>query len=198
MAKKKEIKVDLIYTRDNLKQFNITGNNAFRWAILVLLVIYCLLQIVFLVGKTVNLSLIACSLVLIGLGYIYDVFLFNLTYKRTRLNNNDEDLKLTLKLTDDKILSQRAGDKKEYGYDYSVVRKLIETKDMMIILLQYKLGFPIMKNNTSDKEIEEVKKKVLEKNPNVKIRKYHPYKTWLLLIFLIINIIFLGISFVLR
>jgi hypothetical protein len=198
MAKKKEIKVDLVYNKDNLKQFNITGNNAFRWAILVLVIVYSLFQIVYLLGKEISLSLIACSFVLIGLAYFYDIFLFNLTYKRTRLNNNDEDLELTLRLTDDKIISQRKGDKKEYGYDYSVVRKLIETKDMMIILLQYKLGFPIMKNNTSSEELEEIKKKILEKNPKVKTRKYHPYKTWILLIFLIINIIFLGLSFIFK
>ncbi|MBQ4031774.1 MAG: hypothetical protein II625_08480 [Bacilli bacterium] len=198
MTKKKEIKVELEYTKENLKKFNIVGSSFFRWSILLLLVMYTVFQILFLVNGKIEMTLIIVSLFLIAICYFYDYYLFNLTYKRTKINNNNEELKLILRFSDNQIISQRIDDKNEYTYPYSIVRKIIETKEMLIVLLQYRLGFPIMKYNTSSEEIESIKKKVLEKNPHVKLRKYHPYKSWVLLIFVAINAIFLGIFFALK
>jgi len=195
MPKKEELKATLIYNKENLHRFNLAGYNSFRWVVLILVSLYTILQILDLIfNKTIPTSIPIVCILLIGLEAFYEFYISNLLYKRTLINNNNEDVELELSFKDDAFMSQKKGDKGEYKYGYDTVKKIIETKDMIVIVLKYKLGFPIMKNNTSEETIDKIKRYVLEKNPHVKVRKSYIYKSWILLILAIINAILLGIA----
>lgn len=199
VKKEKTITADIEYNKKNLIEFGKVANNGFRYIGLIFVVVYTIISIILLsITKKIPNMIIVSSLIIIALVFYYDYYAMSLQYKRMRQNNNDKDVKLTLNFKNNLVTAKNKDTNGIFEYQYENVKKIVETKKMLVIFFKYGVGMPIMKENTNEETIEDIKKVVINNNNRIKYRVVIPYYSWILLIPFIINIVLLIINITIK
>ena len=90
----------------------------------------------------------------ITFGVVFTIFAFlikvtgrnKLQYKRYKSLNNNEDVEANIKIGKEKIIStSKKGDTS--SYEFSQIIGIIETKNLLVLKLEYNMGIIINKNN---------------------------------------------------
>ena len=90
----------------------------------------------------------------------------SLNYKRMVESHNGKEPSLDIILTDNLIIGKDGKNKSEYSYD--AVRRVVETNNLVILVLKYKLGITLDKRNLTGGNVKDLEKFLLKKCPNVK------------------------------
>lgn len=118
---------------------------------------------------------------------------YNLGYKRYRSLNGDKDVEITVKINDEKIVNTRQDGSISY-FEFSQITRVVETKNLLILMLKYNSGIIITKNNIEGGTKEELIRHLLLKCPKVKPQKALKSEKWQILrkvIFILYIVIFL-------
>ena len=123
----------------------------------------------------------------ITFGVIFLIFAFlikvtgrnKLQYKRYKSLNNNEDLETHIKIGKEKIIStSKKGD--TASYEFSQIIGIIETKNLLILKLEYNMGIIINKNNLEGGTKEELIDYLFPVCNNLKKKKVTNSKRWLI------------------
>ena len=123
----------------------------------------------------------------ITFGVIFLIFAFlikvtgrnKLQYKRYKSLNNNEDLETNIKIGKEKIIStSEKGD--TASYEFSQIIGIIETKNLLILKLEYNMGIIINKNNLEGGTKEELIDYLFSVCNNLKKKKVTNSKRWLI------------------
>ena len=123
----------------------------------------------------------------ITFGVIFLIFAFlikvtgrnKLQYKRYKSLNNNEDLETNIKIGKEKIIStSEKGD--TASYEFSQIIGIIETKNLLILKLEYNMGIIINKNNLEGGTKEELIDYLFSMCNNLKKKKVTNSKRWLI------------------
>ena len=90
----------------------------------------------------------------------------NLNYKRMIESHNGKEVELDIILTDDNIIGKDGKNKSEYSYDS--IKRIVETNNLIILGLRYRLGITIDKRNLSGGNTRDLEKFLLKKCSKVK------------------------------
>ena len=119
-------------------------------------------------------------------GVIFAIFAFlikvtgrnKLQYKRYKSLNNNEDVEANIKIGKEKIIStSRKGDTS--SYEFSQIIGIIETKNLLVLKLEYNMGIIINKNNLEGGTKEELIDYLFSVCNNLKKKKVTNSKRWL-------------------
>lgn len=122
----------------------------------------------------------------ITFGVIFAIFAFlikvtgrnKLQYKRYKSLNNNEDVEANIKIGKEKIIStSRKGDTS--SYEFSQIIGIIETKNLLVLKLEYNMGIIINKNNLEGGTKEELMDYLFSVCNNLKKKKVTNSKRWL-------------------
>lgn len=122
----------------------------------------------------------------ITFGVIFAIFAFlikvtgrnKLQYKRYKSLNNNEDVEANIKIGKEKIIStSRKGDTS--SYEFSQIIGIIETKNLLVLKLEYNMGIIINKNNLEGGTKEELIDYLFSVCNNLKKKKVTNSKRWL-------------------
>ena len=122
----------------------------------------------------------------ITFGVIFAIFAFlikvtgrnKLQYKRYKSLNNNEDVEANIKIGKEKIIStSRKGDTS--SYEFSQITGIIETKNLLVLKLEYNMGIIINKNNIEGGTKEELIDYLFSVCNNLKKKKVTNSKRWL-------------------
>lgn len=122
----------------------------------------------------------------ITFGVIFAIFAFlikvtgrnKLQYKRYKSLNNNEDVEANIKIGKEKIIStSKKGDTS--SYEFSQIIGIIETKNLLVLKLEYNMGIIINKNNLEGGTKEELIDYLFSVCNNLKKKKVTNSKRWL-------------------
>ena len=122
----------------------------------------------------------------ITFGVIFAIFAFlikvtgrnKLQYKRYKSLNNNEDVEANIKIGKEKIIStSKKGDIS--SYEFSQITGIIETKNLLVLKLEYNMGIIINKNNIEGGTKEELIDYLFSVCNNLKKKKVTNSKRWL-------------------
>ena len=122
----------------------------------------------------------------ITFGVIFAIFAFlikvtgrnKLQYKRYKSLNNNEDVEANIKIGKEKIIStSKKGDIS--SYEFSQITGIIETKNLLVLKLEYNMGIIINKNNLEGGTKEELIDYLFSVCNNLKKKKVTNSKRWL-------------------
>ena len=122
----------------------------------------------------------------ITFGVIFAIFAFlikvtgrnKLQYKRYKSLNNNEDVEANIKIGKEKIIStSKKGDTS--SYEFSQITGIIETKNLLVLKLEYNMGIIINKNNLEGGTKEELIDYLFSVCNNLKKKKVTNSKRWL-------------------
>ena len=124
----------------------------------------------------------------ITFGVIFAIFAFlikvtgrnKLQYKRYKSLNNNEDVEANIKIGKEKIIStSKKGDTS--SYEFSQIIGIIETKNLLVLKLEYNMGIIINKNNLEGGTKEDLINYLYFVCNNLKKKKVTNTKGWLIL-----------------
>ena len=124
----------------------------------------------------------------ITFGVIFAIFAFlikvtgrnKLQYKRYKSLNNNEDVEANIKIGKEKIIStSKKGDIS--SYEFSQITGIIETKNLLVLKLEYNMGIIINKNNLEGGTKEDLIYYLYFVCINLKKKKVTNTKGWLIL-----------------
>ena len=124
----------------------------------------------------------------ITFGVIFAIFAFlikvtgrnKLQYKRYKSLNNNEDVEANIKIGKEKIIStSKKGDIS--SYEFSQITGIIETKNLLVLKLEYNMGIIINKNNLEGGTKEDLINYLYFVCNNLKKKKVTNTKGWLIL-----------------
>ena len=124
--------------------------------------------------------------IVITFGVIFAIFAFlikvtgrnKLQYKRYKSLNNNEDVEANIKIGKEKIIStSKKGDTS--SYEFSQIIGIIETKNLLVLKLEYNMGIIINKNNLEGGTKEELIDYLFSVCNNLKKKKVTNSKRWL-------------------
>ena len=124
----------------------------------------------------------------ITFGVIFAIFAFlikvtgrnKLQYKRYKSLNNNEDVEANIKIGKEKIIStSKKGDTS--SYEFSQITGIIETKNLLVLKLEYNMGIIINKNNLEGGTKEDLINYLYFVCNNLKKKKVTNTKGWLIL-----------------
>lgn len=122
----------------------------------------------------------------ITFGVIFAIFAFlikvtgrnKLQYKRYKSLNNNEDVEANIKIGKEKIIStSKKGDTS--SYEFSQIIGIIETKNLLVLKLEYNMGIIINKNNLEGGTKEELIDYLFSVCNNLKKKEVTNSKRWL-------------------
>ena len=185
-----EIKYDI----NNLRELTISARHTQRNAYFIVLFLLIIEQIFFVV-RSHELDFLIPLFSLFMSAYIVYFDLSKLGYKRQVLNNDNKELTHVVELYQDKVLLKNKDNDNYYPFHYTDVKKVYETKNLLVIILNLNMGIAIRKDSLKDK-LDEVKEFLLENCPlkKKKIKMVVPLTTYFFIASAIIDAIFLGIS----
>lgn len=89
-----------------------------------------------------------------------------INFKRMIENHGGKDVSLDIILTDDAIIGKDGKNKSEYSYDS--IKRIVETNNLVILVLKYRLGIVIDKRNLTGGNVVDLEKFLLKKCFKVK------------------------------
>lgn len=117
----------------------------------------------------------------------------SLNYKRMVESHNRKEVCLDIVLTDDCILGIDGKNQSEYSYDS--IKRIVETNNLIILVLKYRLGITIDKRNLTGGSLSDLKKFLSKKCLKVKkIEQAQKYDKQYFELTLIIGIVFFIIA----
>lgn len=168
------------YTLDykTYKEFS-RGYIATKKLSIIMSIVLFMLLIIYICTKKYDI-IISCGIIIFIIILIVKLTGRNkLQYKRYKSLNNDEDMENTVKITKSKILTKtKKGD--ITNYEFSQIIGLIETKNLLILKLNYNMGLILNKNNITGGTKEELINYLLSVCTNIKKKKLINSKKWLI------------------
>lgn len=183
------------YTLDykTYKEFS-KGYIATKKSSIVMLFVVLVLLILYMFYRDYETVILFGSLFLIFAFLIIVTGRNKLQYKRYKSLNNNEDLDANIKIGKEKIIStSKRGDTS--NYEFSQIVGIIETKNLVILKLEYNMGIIIDKNTLEGGTKEELIEYLFSVCKNLKKKKVIKSKKWL--VFRNIMFVLMAITFIL-
>ncbi len=193
--KNERFKSSYKYTKELYKEFSkgLRWRERLYYLVILVLIIITILSIGFIffldyhfVGYTsIVLIIISIACVIIDRS--------KLNYKRMIESHNGKEVSLDILLKDELIMGKDGKNKFEYSYDS--IKKIVETKNLIILVLKYRLGITIDKRSLTGGSLSELKNFLLKKCLKVKkIEQVQKYDKQYFELTLIIGVVFFIIA----
>ena len=178
---KKEFSSKYTLNYECFKEFS-KGYQAVRKAPIVLLALLLLMAVYYLIVKRYEI-VIFYSVFFIIFGLLIFVFKFKregkLQYDCYKYLNDNKDVEVKVEIAKEKVKVISSKEKQEI-YDFEKIVGIIETKNLLILKLDYNMGIIIAKNSLEGGTKEELLEYLYSFCPNIKRKKTSQAKMYLL------------------
>lgn len=197
MDKEKDFSIKNTLDYKTYKEFSV-GYMAFKKSIIICMLILLALLILYMYNKRYD--------IMLGIGIAFVIFALiikisgrnKLQYKRYKSLNNGEDLKTTIKINNEKIISTNQK-KDTASYEFNQIIGIIETENLLILKLKYNMGIILNKNNIEGGTKDELINYLFSVCDNIKKKKVIKANKWFIIrkIYFAIIILMFVVSIVL-